>query len=176
MGFKDVIKTAFPFISAAATMGGPLGVLAANTLSAKLGVTVSKPEDIENVLTTSKDPELLAKLKEAEQDFQLKMTQLGFDNAEKLESIAASDRASARAREIAVRDRLPMIMAIAVTAGFFTLLGMLIFHAIPDASREVLFTMTGVLGTAWASIVSYYFGSSSGSAKKSDQIAQTLTK
>lgn len=173
MGFKGVLKTMFPFISAAAGMGGPLGLMAANAVGSALGVD-KPPADLEAAIMTAqtKDPDAMLKLRQAEQDFQLQMERLGLESVEKMEQIAASDRASARAREIAVRDKIPAILAIAVTAGFFGLLALLIFHAVPAESREVLSVMTGALGTAWVSIVGYYFGSSSGSAAKTQLLAQ----
>jgi hypothetical protein len=163
----------FPFISAAAGMGGPLGLLAANAVGTALGVD-KPPADIEAAITAAqtKDPEAILKLRQAEQQFQLQMERLGFESVEQLEQIAAADRASARAREMSVRDKIPAVLAIAVTGGFFGLLALLIFHAIPVESREVLSVMTGALGTAWVSIVSYYFGSSSGSAAKTQLLAE----
>lgn len=173
MGFKGVLRTMFPFISAAAGMGGPLGLMAANAVGTALGVDKA-PADIEAAILAAqaKDPDAVLKLREAEQAFQLQMERLGFESVEKLEEIAAADRASARSREMAVRDKIPAVLAIAVTIGFFGLLALLVFHAVPAESRDVLSVMTGALGTAWVSIVSYYFGSSSGSAAKTQILSQ----
>lgn len=169
---KGIFKAAFPYISSAAVAGGPIAVMAAGAVGKVLGVEV-KPEEIEDRIAsaTAKDPEIMLKLKEAEQQFQLQMTKLGFDSAEKIEAIQAEDRANARAREIAVRDKIPAFLAIATTIGFFGLLGMLLYHEPPPSSKDILNIMVGVLGTAWVAMVTYYFGSSAGSAAKTSMMA-----
>lgn len=60
-----------------------------------------------------------------------------------------------------------MILGAAVTIGFFGLLATMIFRVIPTENQQVVNIMIGSLGTAWISIVNYYFGSSAGSAAKS---------
>lgn len=63
--FKSVFKNLFPFISAAASIGGPLGTLAANAVGGALGVNVDPTQDgIDQAITDAqiKDPEALAKL------------------------------------------------------------------------------------------------------------------
>lgn len=88
----------------------------------------------------------------------------------------ASDRASARARQMAVKDWIPSFLAILVTFGFFGMLAAMIKWTIPGANESVFYVMIGSLGTAWVAIVTYYFGSSSGSAAKSDLIDRLTSK
>lgn len=179
MGFKSILKTigktTFPFITAAANLGGPIGVMAAAAVGNALGMDVP-PTDIEAAIAAAqvKDPDTLMKLKQADQAFELQMKKLGIDSAEQLEQIAAADRANARDREIAMHDKIPAILAISVTAGFFTLVALMIFHAVPTESKEVVSVMAGTLGTAWIGVMTYYFGSSAGSAAKSNTIAGQL--
>lgn len=84
----------------------------------------------------------------------------------KLQEIDASDRANARQREATTGDKTPKIIAFAVTGGFFGVLLLLAYVEVPNGTKEVLYVMVGSLGTAWTSIINYYFGSSSGSASK----------
>jgi|SRR6185312_11726190 len=111
---------------------------------------------------------------------------------EKLQTLAEQqyeaqlkDAQSARDREvqIATSDKAPMlnkiaspIIAAAVTAGFFGLLFYMLRFNVPPANKDVLNIMLGSLGTAWITIVSYYFGSSSGSAEKTTQIKSLTEK
>jgi RsiW-degrading membrane proteinase PrsW (M82 family) len=101
------------------------------------------------------------------------MAALGFDSVEKLEKIAADDRANARAREVSVRDKTPMILSFSVTGGFFGLLFLVAFHSVPPEAHDILLTMIGSLGMAFSGIVGYYFGSSAGSAAKTEILAKS---
>jgi len=60
------------------------------------------------------------------------MKQLGIDEAK----LAYDDVANARAREIAVRDKLPAILAISVTVGFFAVLLIMLFRGVPVTGSE----------------------------------------
>jgi hypothetical protein len=166
---KGIFKAAFPFISAAAAAGGPLGTMAANAIGKTLGA--DKVDDIEQAIAGA-TPEQMVELKKTEDAFALQMAQLKFESVEKIEEISAADRDSARKREIAVRDKTPMIIAFAITGGFFTLLFILVRHAVPEGSRDVLNIMLGSLGTAFVGIINYYFGSSAGSAEKTKLLAE----
>ncbi len=180
MGFKNILKCAFPFLAAGASLGGPLGAMAANAVGQALGIdkVPPTPDGISDAIAAaqSKDPDALVKLKAAEQDFELQMKKLGFDTVEKLEQLDVEDRANARAREIAVKDRLPAILALLVTGGFFSLLGVLSFRAVPSDSATILNVMVGSLGTAWVGVINYYFGSSSGSAAKTQILADQASR
>lgn len=53
-----------------------------------------------------------------------------------------------------------------ITIGFFGLIVVLIFFDIKEGSKEIVFTLLGVFGSAFSSIVNYFFGSSEGSKDK----------
>lgn len=175
MSFKDVVKKSFPFISAAASMGGPIGVMAASLVGKAIGADKVAPTSdgiSEAVATALGDPAQRAALVQAEQQFQAQMAELGYKDAEELASTAAADRASARSREIALKDRIPALLAIMVTLGFFGVLGYMLVRPIPPAGHDAMLLMLGGLGAAWTSVVTYYFGSSAGSERKTELLAQ----
>ena len=58
------------------------------------------------------------------------------------------------------------VLAVSVTAGFFTVLFTLLFVEMPSASHDVMLMLLGALVPAWMAIISYFFGSSAGSANK----------
>jgi hypothetical protein len=159
---KQIISTVAPLLGGA--LGGPLGAAAGSFIAKQLGGGDTKAAE-QAIL--SGDPQTLLALKQAEDAFRSHLADLGVEE----EKIAADDRANARAREVALKDYTPAILAFAVTLGFFGVLGWMLNKGIPaNAGGEALLVMLGSLGTAWAGIVAYYFGSSAGSASKSDAL------
>lgn len=158
---KQVIGTVAPMLGT--VLGGPLGGLAGAALAKALGTSDPKAQEAEIV---SGDPQVLMKLKEAENELQEHMRQLDIDE----EKLRFDDTANARAREIAVKDNTPKILSYLTTAGFFGALAASMAFEIPAASKAIVFTMIGSLGTVWINQQGYYFGSSAGSAAKTDAL------
>ena len=71
---------------------------------------------------------------------------------------------------IARDPRTPAIVTVLTTIGFFGVLIFVLINGLPDSGRDAALIMLGTLGTAWTSCVSYYVGSSSGSARKTDAL------
>lgn len=177
MGFNDVLKKSFPYISAAASLGGPLGVMAANAVGAAIGANktpTATAEGISNAIASAlADPAQRAALIQAEQQFQLQMAELGYKDSEELASIAASDTANARSREIAVRDWTPKILAFLVVSLCFLGEGVYFTHGAPaNAAPELIGRILGTLDSALILVLGYYFGSSRGSDRKTELLAQ----
>lgn len=143
-------------------LGGPLGGAAASVLSSVLGVnkdSVTDPATLQAALAGANADQLLA-LKQADLDFKLKMQDLGFKNEKDLLALVASDRDSARQMQITSKSSIPPFLAYFVTFGFFGILAFMLFKAVPVESKDVLNIMLGALGTAWTSIIMFYFGDS----------------
>lgn len=62
--------------------------------------------------------------------------------------------------------RIREMLAYVVTGGFFAVLFALMTFDMPQVSHDVLLVLLGSLATAWTAIISYFFGSSAGSANK----------
>ncbi len=162
--WKSIVGKIAPWIGTA--LGGPLGGSATAAVCSALGLDAGASDDQIQDKIAGATPDQLLALKQADQAFQEKMTQIGFDQIDKLDELSNSDRDSARKREIEVKDWTPRILAYGVTIGFFGLLAYLAYMAVPSANKGDLDIMLGSLGTAWVSIVGYYFGSSAGSDAK----------
>lgn len=171
--WKGIVGTVAPTLATA--LGGPLAGMAVTAISqAALGKADGTEREVSEVIAAAKDPTILVKLKEAEQVFTEKMRQLDID----LEKIAADDRASARQREVAVRDQTPRNLAYGYTLGYFIVLGLIILNGagIKAEAKDMVNVLLGVLSAAEVGIITYYFGSSAGSARKSDTLDQILQK
>lgn len=167
---RAVIAAVAPTVGTA--LGGPFGALAGVVVAKALGKEgQAAPEAAVSDAIASGDPSVYVQLKQAENDFTARMTELGL----KPEQLANEDRASARAREVAVKDHVPAVLAVIVTVGFFGTLAFLLIHGKPEAGGDALLVMLGALGGAWASIIAYYFGSSAGSKDKTAALA-TIAK
>lgn len=165
---KGILATVAPALGTA--IGGPLGGVAARTIAAVLlGNENAKEEDIAAAVLGASPDQLLA-LKKADYDFQQKMAELDVD----LERIAASDRDSARKREVETKDKTPGILALGVFFGFFGILAALMFVDIPAAAKEPLMIMLGSLGALVIQIANYFFGSSSGSSAKQKMLDRII--
>jgi hypothetical protein len=155
-------------------LGGPMGGAAGALLASALGTPGATPDAISQAITTGTlTGDQLLTIKKAEQEFTLQMKQADINSVKDLEALAVEDRKSAREREVTVKDWTPRILGYGVTAGFFGLLAFLIKHEVPPASRDLLNIMLGTLGSAWVSVMTYYFGSSAGSRAKDTLIANS---
>jgi len=161
----QVLKTVAPELALA--VGGPFGPIAAAAIHAALGTTDDKSAEAALLNAT---PDQLLALQKARDDFTVRMKQLGIDE----EKLSFDDTASARAREVAVKDHTPAILAYGITIGFFAVLGYMMVHGAPATNGgggEAFLIILGSLGTAWAGVISYYFGSSAGSVQKDKTLA-----
>ncbi|MBB4657761.1 hypothetical protein [Parvularcula dongshanensis] len=157
---RGVVAQSAPALAAA--LGGPLAGAAAEALRRALS-NEDDDRPLDEVILAGAPATLLA-LRRAEHDFRSAMAEA----ENEAERIAASDRADARAREVAVRDRTPAILAACVIAGFFGVLAVMLFRVLPEQAEPAFSIMLGALATMTAAVVNYYFGSSAGSKAKTD--------
>ena len=167
----NLVRTVAP--SLASAVGGPLAGMAVRTISEAL---LGKPDGTEDELAQAAakaTPEQLLALKNAEQDFAVRMRELDID----LERIANEDRNSARNREIKTKDWTPKVLAGLITSGYFGVLFYMLQFGLPTTGgSEAMLVMLGTLGTAWGGVVAYYFGSSAGSKEKTEAMNRMASK
>ena len=162
--WKGMIGTIAPTLAAA--FGGPAAGMAATMITSAFGLTGDEDET-ELAAKIQFDPEAIAKLKVAEFEFKAKLKELDIKETE----VIMKDIDSARNREIMVGDRVPALLATVITAGFFGVLFYILAVGLPVQGGEALLIMLGTLGTAWISVVAYYFGSTKSSAEKTKLLA-----
>lgn len=71
-----------------------------------------------------------------------------------------------------LRHWMPAVLAVLVTAGFFSMLGVMLFKDVPLANKDMLNIMLGALGSGWLMCLGFYVGTTAASAKKDDTISQ----
>ena len=163
---SDWIKTLAPLLGNA--LGGPLGGAAATFIASKLGLEASTIEAVGEVLNSGKlTPEQISSIKLAEIEFEKFLK----DNDIKLESLVVQDRASARDMQKATQSKMPAVLTLLITMGFFGVLGWMLYDAAVVDNPPVMI-MLGALGTAWTGCCSYWFGTTSSSRAKTELIAQ----
>jgi hypothetical protein len=179
MDWKQIVKSAGGVIGAIApaigtALGGPLGGMAGMAIKGIFGLgDDATEEDITRAINGATPDQLLA-LKQADSDFKIKAAQLGVN----LEEIASRDRDSARSREIKLGGSWTVtILAWAIIAGFLGMVAWIVTKGLSgmDATQMGLVgTLVGYVSAKAEQVVSYYFGSSAGSAAKNDSISKML--
>ena len=149
----------------ASAMGGPLAGMAVEFVTKKLGIEGGTVESITQTLEEGKlTAEQIMQLKQAEIELKAKEKELGI----RFEELAVKDRADARAMQVSTRSMIPGMLAMVVTSGFFGILWMLMSGE--AVKSDALMLMLGSLGTAWTSIIAFFFGSSVSSQGKDEMI------
>lgn len=151
----------------ASALGGPLAGMAVGAITEALGGDSDKAKEI--LATGQLKSEDIAAIKQAEINLKLKEKELGLSFA-KLE---AEDRASARNMQIAVRSKIPAVLSIAVTLGYFGVLVGMMMGLLAVSDSQALLIMLGSLGTSWGMVMSFWFGTTSNSTSKTEIIARS---
>lgn len=159
------LKRVAPLLGSA--IGGPFGSVAATFIADKLGVSDKTVAAVTDAINEQKmTPDQVAQIRLAEIEFKKWMG----ENDLKRDQLAADNTKNAREMQIATRSNVPAALALAVTLGFFGILGALM-GGFASKSDELLL-MLGALGTAWTGIINFYFGSSVGSQRKDELLAK----
>ncbi len=164
----DWIKTIAPLVGTA--LGGPLGGAAAAFLADKLGVESKTVEAVSKVLNDGKlTPEQIVSVKQAELDFQRFLEA----NKIRLDEIAAADRSSARDMLKSTRSYVPAVLTFGITAGYFVVLIGMMLKLFEVSDSQVMLIMLGQLGAAWGVTIAFWFGTTKGSADKTELLANS---
>ena len=161
---KSIVGAIAPTVGTA--LGGPLAGVAMKFLADKF--TDGDTGSVEDFLLSA-NPDTLKELKLAEIEFKKHMADLGIKELE----LDVADRASARdlasKRGIVVQAGLSVMY----TFGYFGIFGAFVFGwaDVPERYNEMVLTLIGALGAAQLQVLNYWFGSSRGSANKTEILA-----
>jgi hypothetical protein len=84
-----------------------------------------------------------------------------------------ADTQSARQMQIATRSVWPGLLTLIIMVGFFTALGIVIYHGLPAlgaAGSEAILLLLGTLTTGFGMVLTFWFGSTMGSQNKDQMI------
>lgn len=165
MNWQDILKTVAPTVASA--LLGPMGGIAVAAIGSAIGIDAPTQDKIAKAFTAGQlTPEALEKIKLLELDYQNQEKERGFKYAE----LAFKDVGSARQMQIATHSKMPAVLTVMVTVGFFGILSLLFFH--PELKgNEIVMVMVGQLSAVWAGCVTFYTGTTYGSASKNAMLA-----
>ena len=154
----DWLKSIAPTIATA--MGGPLAGMAVEAISKAIGVD---PSEVQNVISSGKmTADQIASLQTAEIALKARAQEMGID----FEKLAVADRTSARQMQISTQSFIPPALSIMIVLAWAAVQFFLLTHVIEPTMRELIARVLGTLDGALMLVLSFYFGSSSGSQAK----------
>ena len=172
----NVVGNVAPILGTA--LGGPAGGAVGGLIANLLGVD-NEADAVANAIKA--DPNIAVKLKEIELEAQkLHYEAIDKERQAELDELKAyiGDVQNARSRQVehekatGQTDINFYVLAWVIVLGFFTLIGVLMFVPIPPKQTEVMFMLFGTLSAGFGAVIQYFFGSSKGSADKTNQLAQ----
>lgn len=182
MNFPDLIKTALPWIGAAATGNVPaLITLAAGAVGNALGTEVKPDAQSISTAIAGATPDQMIALKLADNEFAVKMRQLGIQEVADLARMDLENTKDARARdnEITRAGRYNWrsdVLAILAVGGLVLCVWFIARDAgLPERAVNAIMFVAGVLASAVRDVYGFEFGSSRTNKDKDATINQ-LTK
>ncbi len=165
MNWLDTLKALAPTVATA--LGGPLAGAAVSALGSILGVEQPTQDSIARLFKDGQlSQEHLAEIRKLELDYQNQEKERGFKFAE----LEFKNQDSARQMQISTHSKMPAVLTVLVTLGFFGILSLLFLH--PELKgNEIVMVMVGQLSAVWAGCVSFYTGTTFGSANKNALLA-----
>ncbi len=158
MDWKKTLGAIAPTLATA--LGGPLAGAATKFLAGSLLRDENASIDQIEQAVIGASPEQLTELKNLDYEFKVKMKELDID----VFKIEAQDRDSARTNH---KDSItPAILVYMLTALISVVIYMLFNNVVPESNENTLYILLGALTTAWMQSVSYWTGTTKGSAEK----------
>lgn len=162
-GVKSVAGGALDVVEATG-IGGPVGKLAKSIVAPLLGLDEGATKEQIEAKVAEANPELLLQLRKADAEFRTRLRELDVE----VERIYAGDRDSARKREITLKDWMPKVLAFMVVGGYVGLQYYILTQELPAANLNIILRSFGIIEGAVLTVLVYYFGSSAGSARKTE--------
>lgn len=168
MDWKETLGKIAPTVAAA--LGGPLAGEAVSAIGGLFGITSAKTADIQNVIEEGQlTADQVYQLRQLEAKYKDNEQERGFRYAE----LAYHDRDSARRNNVAggIQGKLFVLslLLLSVTLGAE---GWVLFKGYPTGIPDVVIgRILGLFDAVAMMVLAYYYGTSSGSAQKTEILA-----
>lgn len=167
MNWLDTLKTLAPTVASA--LGGPLAGAAVTAIGGLLGVSEPTQEKISKIIADGQlTGEQVTHLRELEAQFKSEEAERGFKYVE----LEFNDRDSARKMLVATQSTTPTVLTWIIV--LITLLAeatMLFQVTPPGVDPIILGRVLGTMDSALIMVLSFWFGSNSNSARKTELLA-----
>jgi hypothetical protein len=186
--WKGVVQTVAPTIATA--LGGPLAGTAVRLLGeAVLGDSGASQDAVQIALSQGVTPDQIQKMKDAENAFSVRMTELGLQEKDllfKQEQAYLQDTQDARRANAANKDVFTLGIVILssftlIVLGALVGSGLILTGGLVVTDAATVGMVSGFIGTLVGyvaanaqQVVSFYFGSSKGSDRKTDALADAF--
>lgn len=186
MDWKKIVGTIAPTLGT--LLGGPMAGTAVAALSKIfLGTETGTEEELAVAINQGLTPEKIVEMKKIDLEHKENMAKIGFDYAklnQETEIAYISDTADARK----YKDNNVFWLGVVILTMFAVVMGMALYGTygiisggIPIKDVSVVATISGFVGTIIGyvasnaqQVVSYFYGSSAGSAQKTTEMASTF--
>lgn len=167
MSFLDTLKILAPTVASA--LGGPLAGAAVSAIGGMFGIPEATQDKIETMFTDGKmTPDQISALRTLELQYQNDEQERGFKYTE----LEFKDRDSARTMAEQTHSLTPSLLTWVVVAVVMLAEGGMLFKSIPSVvDPVVLGRIMGTMDSALIMVLSFWFGSNSGSARKTELLA-----
>lgn len=169
MDWKDTVKQLAPTVASA--LGGPLAGVAVEALGSIFGVSQPTQDKIADVIANSQiTPDHIAEIKKLEMQYKNDEQERGFRYAE----LAFKDRDSARTANVSggIQGRLFVLSIFLLVLTLGTEVWVL-FNGYPSTIPDIIVgRVLGLMDAVAMMVLAYYYGTSSGSAQKTEIMAR----
>ena len=168
MDWLATLKTVAPTVASA--IFGPLGAVAVASVGELLGLSGATKDKISEIIQAGQmTPEQIGKLKELELEYQNNEKERGFKYAE----LSFKDRDSARTANVSGGTQKPLfwlsLLLLSITLGTEC---MVLFNGYPEGTDPlVVGRVLGLMDAVAMLVLSYWYGTTNGSAVKNELLA-----
>jgi len=184
--WKKIIGTVAPAV--ASLIGGPMSAIAVKSLSnIFLGKDDGSEDEVAQAVLTGMTPDKIVELQKLNKEHEEKMAEIGFDYAklnQTTELAYVDDTKDARK----YHTNNTFWLGVAILSMFAVTMGMSLFGAYQILSGGITIkdvatvaavsgfigSIIGYVASASQQVIGYFYGSSSGSSKKTDALAESI--